>query len=77
MTMAMTRSEYLQWCKDRACELLDKGEVQQAFESMCSDVMKHPKTMHHQVTNMDGRLLLAIGVLDCPDEMRKWINGYR
>lgn len=71
-----SRAEHLQWCKDRALELLDAGELQQAFTSMCSDLSKHPQTAHHHSTNALGMELLIIGSLDTPEEMRKWINGY-
>lgn len=75
-TKQPTRAEHLQWCKDRALELVDAGDLQQAFASMCSDLMKHPQTAHHQATNAFGMELMMIGALDTPEEMRKWINGY-
>ncbi len=42
----MNRAEHLQWCKDRAIEYVNAGELQQAFTSMTSDVSKHPETKH-------------------------------
>lgn len=72
----MTRTEHLQWCKDRAIELLDTGDLQQAFASMCSDVMKHDETQHHSTTNILGLSQLSAGLLSTPDAMRSWILGY-
>lgn len=40
----MTRAEHLQWCKDRALEYLDVGDLNQAATSMISDMSKHPET---------------------------------
>jgi hypothetical protein len=72
----MDRAEHLQWCKDRAIEILDTGDVNQAFTSMCSDVMKHPETEHHERTNQLGMMQLMMGLLSTPDKMRAWILGY-
>ena len=33
----MIRQEHLDWCKKRALEYCDKGDVQDAFASMASD----------------------------------------
>ena len=38
----MTRDEHLEWCKKRALEYLDEGDLQNAFASMGSDLSKHP-----------------------------------
>lgn len=40
----MTRDEHLRWCKQRALEYLDRGELQDAVSSMLSDLNKHPDT---------------------------------
>lgn len=72
-----TREEHMQWCKDRACELIDAGDLQGAFASMCSDVGKHPETKGHvEFTNQMGMGQLVNGNLDTPEKMRKWILGY-
>lgn len=43
---------------------------------MCSDLMKHEETKHHQSTNQLGVSLLMAGNLNSPQQMRDWINGY-
>jgi hypothetical protein len=40
----MTRQEHLEWCKRRAHEYLDRGDVTNAIASMMSDMDKHPET---------------------------------
>ena len=40
----MTRKEHLEWCKARALEYLDRGDIQNAVTSMMSDLGKHPGT---------------------------------
>ena len=39
-----TAEEHLAWCKKRALEYLDAGELANAFTSMLSDMDKHPDT---------------------------------
>lgn len=40
----MDRAEHLAWCKQRAHEYLDVGDVANAIASMMSDLGKHPET---------------------------------
>ena len=40
----MTRNEHLEWCKHRALEYLDKGDIQNGITSMLSDMNKHEET---------------------------------
>ncbi len=40
----MERQEHLQWCKDRALEYLDRGDLVNAIASMLSDLSKHDET---------------------------------
>ena len=40
----MTRDEHLAWCKARALEYLDAGDLVNAVASMASDLTKHPET---------------------------------
>ncbi len=72
----MTRAEHLRWCKDRAVEYIDRGDLQGAFASMVSDVMNHPETEHHATTNQLGMSQMMAGLLGTPAAMRHWILGY-
>ena len=69
------RSEHLDWCKRRALEYLDQGDVQQAFSSMTSDLRKHPETENHIAILLGAQMLLS-GHLESPIAMRKYIEGF-
>jgi len=71
----MTRTEHLQWCKDRAIEYVDAGDLNQAYTSMASDLGKHPETSHHTGIEL-GFMLMFAGQLSTPGEMRKFILGF-
>jgi len=71
----MTRNEHLQWCKDRALEYVDAGDLPQAFASMCSDLSKHSETAGHIGIEL-GMGLMMIGNLNTSDKMRKFIRGF-
>ena len=43
----MTRQEHLDWCKQRALEYVDGGDLTNAYASMVSDLGKHPETANH------------------------------
>ncbi len=70
----MTRAEHLAWCKQRALEYADRGDVSQAIASMTSDLGKHPETEDH-----GGILLMTMmamsGHLKTPGEVREFIDG--
>lgn len=72
----MTRQEHLDWCKRRAMEYVDSGNLQEAFASMASDVTKHPETSHHMSTNQLGMSMLMAGHIGTEREMTNRIQGY-
>lgn len=71
----MTRADHLAWCKQRALEYCDKGDVGQAFASMASDMDKHPETAGHKAIEI-GILMLMSGALSSAPEMRRFIEGF-
>jgi len=73
--MNITREEHLQWCKDRALEILDTGDVAQAYASFASDMSKHPETEDHSAIGL-GVMMLIGGYNQTPDEMRRFIEGF-
>jgi hypothetical protein len=75
METLTTRQEHLAWCKKRALEYCDIGDVTQAFASMGSDLGKHPETENHAAIQL-GMTLLMGGQLDSPMKMRKFIEGF-
>jgi len=70
-----TRQEHLDWCKQRALEYCKRGDTQQAFASMMSDLTKHPDTAKHGAIRL-GSLLFFGGKLDSTQEMAKFIEGF-
>lgn len=70
-----TRAEHLKWCKQRALEYVDAGDLANAFGSFVSDMKKHPETINHPTLQMGARLL-ANGHLNSETQMRHWINGF-
>lgn len=73
--MNTTRSEHLAWCKKRALEYVDKGDLPQAYASMASDLNKHPETANHGAIQL-GMMMLMGGHLDTATKMREFIQGF-
>lgn len=77
MSSKKTRDEHLAWCKQRALEYVDAGNLEEAFTSFLSDVSTHPETQGIQKTaGMLGLPLLLGGHLNTPQKMREHIEGY-
>lgn len=70
-----SRSEHLAWCKKRALEYCEAGDVSQAFASMGSDLGKHPETANHGAIEL-GMMMLMSNMLSTPAQMRKFIEGF-
>lgn len=71
----MSRDEHLVWCKRRALEYLDRGDVKNAVTSMLSDLDKHPET---KSTNPFLTLLgMRIAANSNVAEARYFIVGFR
>ena len=70
-----TRQQHLDFCKKRALAYVDAGDTKQAFDSMASDMQKHPETAGHAAVQL-GFMLMMGGHLDSPDEMRRFIEGF-
>ena len=71
----MTRSEHLEWCKKRALEYVDRGDLNNAFTSIASDLRKHPETETHGGIIL-GMMMLMGDQLSTPEKMRKFIEGF-
>jgi hypothetical protein len=71
----MTRAEHLAWCKQRALEYVDAGDVNQAFVSMASDLGKHPETANHSAIQL-GMMMLMAGHLSDAQKMRLFIEDF-
>ncbi len=71
----MNRQEHIQWCKGRALEYLEQGNIHGACTSMMSDLGKHPETERHPVRYLMVALM-ANGHLSTPKDVRKHIEGF-
>lgn len=69
----MTRQEHMDWCKKRALEYLDKGDVANAVASMLSDLSKHPETTIPPELSMIGMLSV---MSNDRDGARRFIVGF-
>lgn len=67
--------EHLKWCKQRALEILDKGDLIGALTSMTSDMRKHPGTARNAGVEL-GMMLQINGHLGTDAKMREWIEGF-
>lgn len=73
----MTRAEHMAWCKQRALEYVDSGDLNEAFASMASDLGKHPETQNSQAfVGSVGMAMLLSGDLATPEKMRAYIEGF-
>jgi len=71
----MNRPEHIKWCKERANEYIDRGELPTALASFYSDMGKHPETSNHIALEL-GSMLLVSGQLKTPHQIKDWINGF-
>jgi len=75
MPANQTRKEHLEWCKQRAMEYVFAGKYGEAFNSMTSDLGKHPETANHIGAQL-GLIEMMHGRLSGPVEMTAWIKGF-
>lgn len=55
----MNRVEHIAWCKSRALQYCDAGELQNAFSSLASDLGKHDETKGHAAVELGMGLLMS------------------
>jgi hypothetical protein len=68
------RATHLAWCKKRALEYVEAGDVPQALASLFSDLGKHKETANHQGIEL-GALLMLAGMLGTNHDVRHFIEG--
>jgi hypothetical protein len=71
----MNRAEHLAWCKERALAICHTGDTTEAFASMASDLKKHDETRNHVGIQL-GMLQIIGGMLNTPEQMRHFIEGF-
>jgi hypothetical protein len=70
----MTRAEHLQWCKNRALEYVNQGDLRNAYTSMISGLLEHDETKN--MGSQFGMDLMMVAVLTTPEAMEKFIEGF-
>lgn len=70
-----TRQQHLEWCKRRALEYVERGDIAEALASMTSDLTKHSDTVNHAGIQL-GMMLMMGGNLSTQIEMRTFIEGF-
>ncbi len=68
-----TRREHLEWCKARAREYLERGDLDEAVASMVSDLSKHEKTADIQAGHLCAMALFAA---QSPRMARAFVEGF-
>ena len=71
----MTAQEHIEWCKRRALEYVQLGQLEQAFASMVLDLGKHDETCLLAVTALTTPGLLCVMNDDTPG-VRRWIEEF-
>ncbi len=72
--MDWSRAEHLAFCKRRALEFVDAGDLPNALTSMLSDLEKHTETrmIRSEVRNLG----LKIAMHGTMGDMRAWIEAF-
>lgn len=70
-----SHADHLAWCKSRALEYIDIGNVNGAYTSMVSDLARCSGTAYHSRLDL-GMAQMKGGMLSTPDAMRHFIDGF-
>ncbi len=71
----MTRTEHLEWCKQRAREYLP-ADPQQAFASMMSDLRKHDELSSHMGIEMGAMLMNLPDFINDAKQVGEFCDGF-
>lgn len=69
----MTRTEHVAWCKKRALEYFNQGDLQNAVASMASDMRKHDECQYPAL--LDHLAMMAL-INGDRGEVKRWIDGF-
>lgn len=70
-----TRKEHMDWCKQRAMELVEEGDYIIAVASMMSDLSKHEETQELGATM--APLAMHELLKATPESIRHFIDGFQ
>lgn len=71
----VSRETHLNWCKQRALEYIEAGDIRNGLLSMFSDLEKHPETKGHGAISL-GLMLMMTGSLSTKEEAKSFIEGF-
>jgi len=71
----MNRQQHLVWAKERAIEIVNAGDLDEALTSMYSDFGKYPETVGHLGIQL-GFMQQISGLLNTSCKVIKFINGF-
>ena len=71
----MTREQHLAWCRERAHEYVEIGQIQQAITSMMSDLQKHDETMG--LTLEQAKHGMEVMMAGDREQARRFIDSFR
>lgn len=71
-----TRDEHLAWCKERALEYIDAGDVRNGVTSFASDVRKDPSTAE-EASNVGMACLSFLLGNPTPAQARQFIEDFK
>jgi hypothetical protein len=78
--MASDRKQHLAWCKTRALEYVEHGDLATAFASMMSDLGKFESALYRpeimRVLMVDGQSMATARGPDAAQRMKHWIEGF-
>lgn len=69
-SLVISRTDHLEWCKGRALEYVEAGDLSYAVSSMVSDLLKHPEVSIAPSIIQDGMLKISFG----GEAVRRWIE---
>lgn len=69
-----TRTQHLDWCKQRAMEYCNNGDTHNAMASIMSDLTKHEETEDHSAIQL-GMMLMFAGHLKTQRDVKQFIEG--
>lgn len=72
----MNRTEHLQWCKDRALQYLNNGQIAEGMASFTSDMSKHEGTDKTLNNGLSQPLILMAMMSNNQAECIRCVEGF-
>ena len=72
----MTRTEHLQWAKDRAVKIIEGGDVASGMASFTSDMFKHPETNETLKNGLSHAIIMQALMTNSQRECIAAVTGF-